>query len=54
VYRRTCHKPQWPFVGEGDDAEDEVYDLEDWDGFDGFVEVFGVEVPEDLGPEEAL
>jgi hypothetical protein len=28
--------------------------LEDGEWFDGGVEVFGEEIPEDLGPEEAL
>lgn len=43
-----------PFPGEGEDAEEEVDELEDGDGADGGVEVGGEEVPEDFGPEEAF
>lgn len=43
-----------PFPGEGEDAEEEVDDLQDGDGADGGVEVGGEEVPEDFGPEEAF
>lgn len=43
-----------PFVGEADDAEDEVDGLEDGDGLDGAVEVLGVEVEEEFGPEVAF
>ncbi len=43
-----------PFPGEGEDAEQEVDDLEDRDGAHGGVEIGGEEVPEDLGPEETF
>lgn len=43
-----------PLVRETGEAEDEIYDLQNGDGFDGAVEVGGEEVPEDLGPEEAF
>jgi hypothetical protein len=50
----TCEEGQRPFPGEGDDTEDEVDDLQDWEGFYGRVEVFGEEIPEDFGPEEGF
>jgi len=40
------------FPGQSEEAEEEVDDLEDGDGFDGGVEGFGEEVEEDFGPEE--
>lgn len=43
-----------PLQGDHGDAEDEVDDLEDGEGLDGDVERLGEEVPEDLGPDEAL
>lgn len=43
-----------PFPGEGEEAEEEVQDLEDGDGADGGVEIGGEEVPEDFGPEESF
>jgi len=43
-----------PLPCEHDDAEDDVEDLEDGDGLHGSVEVFGEEIPEDLGPEDAV
>lgn len=45
---------QGPLQGDHGDAEDEVDDLEDGEGLDGDVERLGQEVPEDLGPDEAL
>ncbi|KAH6610863.1 hypothetical protein Trco_000883 [Trichoderma cornu-damae] len=43
-----------PFQGEHGHAQEQVDDLEDGGGLDGGVERLGEEVPEDLGPEEAL
>ena len=43
-----------PFVGKGQNSEDEVDGLEDRYGLDAGVEVFGVEVEEEFGPKEAL
>jgi hypothetical protein len=45
---------QWPFPGERDNAEEQVDDLKDWEGFYGRVEVLGEEVPEDFGPEKGF
>ncbi len=42
-----------PFPAEAEDAEEEVYGLEDGDGADAAVEVGGEEVPEYFWPEEA-
>ena len=43
-----------PLEGEHAQAEDEVDDLQDGYGLDGPVEGLCEEVPEDLGPDEAL
>ena len=43
-----------PLPGEGEEAEEQVDDLQDREGLHGGVEVLGQEVPEDLGPEEAF
>jgi len=45
---------QRPFVGHAEDSEEQVHDLEGGNGLYGAVEVLGGEVPEDLGPEEAV
>lgn len=45
---------QWPFPGDTDYAEDNVENLQDGNGLDGAIEVLGEEIPEDLGPEEAV
>lgn len=45
---------QRPLQSDHGDAEDEVDDLEDGEGLDHDVERVGEEVPEDLGPDEAL
>jgi hypothetical protein len=50
----ACEQGQRPFPGESDSAEDEVDDLEDGEGLDCRVEVFGEKVPEDFGPEEGF
>ena len=50
----ACEEWEGPFPCETDEAEDEVDDLEDGRAGDGAVEVFGEEVPEDFGPEEAF
>jgi len=42
-----------PFPAEAEEAEEEVYGLEDGDGVDAAVEVCGEEVPEYFWPEEA-
>jgi hypothetical protein len=54
VQVRARHPSQWPFVGEADERDDDVEDLQDGDGFDGGVEVFGQEVEEEFGPEEGF
>lgn len=52
---RACEQRQRPFPSEGDDAEEEIDDLQNGDAAgDGAVEVLGEEVPEDLGPEETF
>jgi hypothetical protein len=43
-----------PLQGDHSQTEEQVDDLEDGDGLDCGIERFGEEVPEDLGPEEAL
>ena len=54
MYRAPSHKLQRPFVGQCYDRKDEIDNLEDRKGFDGFVEVLREEVEEELGPEEAF
>lgn len=54
VQTGTGEQWQWPFPGERDDAEEQVDDLQNWEGFHGRIEVLGEEVPEDLGPEEGF
>lgn len=54
VDARAGDKGEWPLEGEHSDAEEEVYDLQDWDGLYCAVEVLGEEVPKDFGPEEAF
>ena len=41
MHRSSRQERQRPFPGEAQDAEEEIYDLEDGDGFDGAVEVGG-------------
>lgn len=43
-----------PLQGDHGQAEEQVDDLQHGHGLDGGVERVGEEVPEDLGPEEAL
>jgi hypothetical protein len=43
-----------PFVGEPNEAEQEVDDLENGEGLYSAIEVLGEEIPEDFGPEEAF
>lgn len=52
--RCACQWFEWPFPCQRRDAKDQVDDLEDWNGFDGGVEVVCDKVPEDFGPEEAF
>jgi hypothetical protein len=54
VQVRARDPSQRPFVGEADERDDDVEDLQDGDGFDGRVEVFGQEVEEEFGPEEGF
>ena len=51
---RAREEGERPLPREADDAQEEVYDLENGEGLDGRVEVLGQKVPEDLGPEEGL
>jgi hypothetical protein len=54
VQVRTRHPSQRPLVGEAHERDDDVEDLQDGDGLDGGVEVFGQEVEEEFGPEEGF
>ena len=54
MHRGTGEKAERPFPGDTEDAEEEVYDLQDWYRFDDGIEVRCEEVPENLGPEEAF
>lgn len=54
VEARVGERGEGPLPGERDEAEEQVEDLQKGNGADGAVEVGGEEVPEDLGPEEAL
>lgn len=51
---RTSEQRQGPFPGETNDTENYIEDLQDRNGLDGAIEVLGEEIPEDLGPEEAV
>jgi hypothetical protein len=50
----ACKQREWPFPRQTQDAEQDIYDLQDWERLDGGVEVLSQEVPEDLGPEEGF
>jgi hypothetical protein len=54
VQSSAGEKRERPFPGECDDAEDDVDDLQNGEGLDGAIEVFGEKIPEDLGPEEGF
>nr|POE80010.1 hypothetical protein CFP56_08076 [Quercus suber] len=54
VQRGAGQPSQRPFVGQADERDDEVDDLQGGEGFDGGIEVLGEEVEEELGPEEAF
>lgn len=45
---------EWPFKAEQEDAREEVDDLQGGDGLDRSVQRCRQEIPENLGPEEAL
>lgn len=48
------NKAERPFVGNAEEAKEEVEDLEGGNRLDSAVEILGEEVPENLGPEEAM
>lgn len=48
------HEAERPLPRQPCEAEDEIGDLQDRDRLDSAVKGLGQEVPEDLGPEEAL
>ncbi len=54
MYGRLDEETERPLPEQADNAQEEVDDLKDGDGFDGAIEVLGRKVPEDLGPEETL
>lgn len=45
---------EWPLPGKAEESHQHVDDLECGYGLDGAIEVLCEEVPEDLGPEEAV
>jgi alkanesulfonate monooxygenase SsuD/methylene tetrahydromethanopterin reductase-like flavin-dependent oxidoreductase (luciferase family) len=45
---------QWPLIGQPQQAEDQVDDLEGGYRLDGAIEILCEEIPEDLGPEKAF
>ncbi len=49
-----CKETKWPLPEHYQDAENEVDDLEEGKRLHGAIKVFGQEVPEYLGPEEAF
>lgn len=51
VHHAAGDEGDWVLPQQGEEAEDEVEALQDGNGFDGRVEGFGEEVPEDFGPE---
>ena len=50
----TSELLQRPFPREAYYPKDDIKDLQDRDRFDSAIKVLGQEVPEDLGPEEAV
>lgn len=54
MYRGPREVFERPFVRQRYDADDEIDDLEDGDGFHGEIKVLGEEVEKELGPEEAF
>jgi hypothetical protein len=50
----SSNKTKRPFPSKHDDTKDDVDYLKRGDGFDGSIEVLGEEIPEDLGPEDAV
>ena len=54
MWRRGGDELQRPLPCQHQEPKDEVQDLQHGDWFDGDVEAGRDEVPEDLGPEEAL
>lgn len=54
VQTRAGDEGEWPFVCDAKKSQEEVDDLEGWDGSYGGIEVLGQEVPEDLRPKEGF
>ena len=45
---------EWPFHGQSEEREDEVDDLQNWEGLHCSIKSLGEEVPENLRPEETF
>lgn len=54
MHHLSSEEGERPFPGEAEDTEQQIDDLEHGSGLDSAIEVLGEEVPEDLGPKEAL
>lgn len=54
MHHLSCKIWERPFPCEPQDAEQEIYYLQDGRWLDGAIEVLGEKVPEDFGPEEAF
>ena len=50
----TGEQRKWPFPCETNNSEDHVENLQYGYGLDSAIEVLSEEIPEDLGPEEAV
>ncbi|QSZ35500.1 hypothetical protein DSL72_008370 [Monilinia vaccinii-corymbosi] len=50
---RVDDEAQGPLPRQHAEPEEQIDDLEDGEGFDGAVEIFRQEIPEDLGPKES-
>jgi hypothetical protein len=52
--QHSCDWYQWPLQAKAHERKDEVEYLQYGEWFDCYIEIFGEDVPEDLGPEEAF
>lgn len=54
MYRCAGHKFERPFIYQGYDSDNKIYDLKDRNGFHCRVEVLCEPVEEEFGPEETF
>jgi hypothetical protein len=54
MHSRSSNRTEGPFPREHDEPEEDIDDLKDRNRFYGSIEVFGEEIPEDLGPKDTV